>query len=234
MKGKLIVIEGLDGSGKATQSRLLYEELQRRGMDPGKLSFPVYESESSGPVRMYLSGRFGAHPDDVDSYAASVLFAVDRFASYRSDWKKDYDEGRVFVCDRYTTSNCVFQTNKLPEEERDAYIEWLEDFEYRLMGIPAPDLVIFLNMSEETSNALMEARYGGDENKKDIHERDAAYQKKCRESAVYCARKLGWKTLDCDAGGVLLSREEIHGRVMALVDETLFSREVDHDTPRDV
>ena len=219
MKGKLIVIEGLDGSGKATQSELLYRELENRGMKLRKLSFPVYDSESSGPVRMYLSGRFGDRPDDVDCYAASVLFAVDRFSSYMSDWKKDYEEGTVFICDRYTTSNCVFQTSKLPEEERDAYIDWLGGFEYRLLGIPEPDLVIFLNMTEENSEALVEARYHGDESMKDIHERDKAYQKKCRESALYCAARLGWKTVDCDEGGKLLSIDEIHARVMAAAEE---------------
>ena len=126
MSGKLIVIEGLDGSGKATQSRLLYEELQKRGLQVGKLSFPDYDSPSSGPVRMYLNGEFGDDPDDVDCYSTSVLFAVDRFCSYRSSWKKQYDEGTVFVCDRYTTSNEVFQISKLPSDEWDRYIKWLE------------------------------------------------------------------------------------------------------------
>ena len=135
MNGKLIVIEGLDGSGKATQSGLLFEELRKQGRRVRKLSFPDYGSLSSGPVRMDLNGEFGDHPDDVDSYAASVLYAVDRFANYRSEWKKEYENGTVFVCDRYTTSNEVFQTGKLPESQWDSYLSWLEDFEYRLTRI---------------------------------------------------------------------------------------------------
>ena len=127
MNGKLIVIEGLDGCGKATQSALLYEELLRRGIKAEKISFPDYDSLSSGPVRMYLGGEFGTDPDDVDCYATSVLFAVDRFCSYRSSWKQAYEEGTVFVCDRYTTSNEVFQTSKLPREGWKEYLRWLED-----------------------------------------------------------------------------------------------------------
>lgn len=214
MNGKLIVIEGLDGSGKATQSGLLFEELRREGHRVRKLSFPDYGSLSSGPVRMYLNGEFGDHPDDVDSYAASVLYAVDRFANYRSEWKKEYENGTVFVCDRYTTSNEVFQTGKLPESQWKDYLNWLEDFEYRLMGIPRPDLVLFLNMSEECSMKLLEKRYGGDESRKDIHERDEEYQKRCRRAALYCADELGWQKIDCDRDGHILTIEEIHGKIM--------------------
>jgi len=217
MSGRIIVIEGLDGSGKATQTGLLYDSLAREGLSVRKLSFPDYDSLSSGPVRMYLNGEFGSHPDDVDSYAASVLYAVDRFSNFRSSWKEDYDSGTLFVCDRYTTSNEVFQTAKLPREKWDEYIEWLEDFEYNLMGIPRPSLVIFLNMSEECSRRLLEKRYNGDEARKDIHERDTDYQKRCRESALFCADKLGWTRIDCDRDGELLTIEEIHGRVMEAV-----------------
>lgn len=221
MNGKIIVIEGLDGSGKATQSAMLLREFEDMGYKVRKLSFPDYDSDSSGPVRMYLSGRFGDKPEDVDCYAASVLYAVDRFSSYRSDWKKDYEAGMLFVLDRYTTSNAVFQTSKLPRDQWDRYLEWLEEFEYGLMSIPAPDLVIFLNMSEETSASLMSKRYAGDESRKDIHERDIDFQRKSREAALYCAEKLGWKKVDCDKDGVLLSREEIHGKIMDIVGEVI-------------
>ena len=219
MSGKLIVIEGLDGSGKATQSRLLYEELQKRGLHVGKLSFPDYDSPSSGPVRMYLNGEFGDDPDDVDCYSTSVLFAVDRFCSYRSSWKKQYEEGTVFICDRYTTSNEVFQISKLPSDEWDRYIKWLESFEYGMLGIPQPDCVLFLNMSEECSARLLEKRYGGDESKKDIHEKDEEFQKRSREAALYCADRLGWTQITCDIDGHLLSVEEIHEMVMKAVEE---------------
>ncbi|MBP0969295.1 MAG: thymidylate kinase [Oscillospiraceae bacterium] len=217
MSGKLIVIEGLDGSGKATQSGLLFEAIRKDGHAVRKLSFPDYGSLSSGPVRMYLNGEFGDHPDDVDCYAASVLYAVDRFANYRSQWKREYDSGMTFVCDRYTTSNEVFQTAKLPEDQWKDYISWLEDFEYRLMGIPRPDLVLFLNMSEECSARLLVKRYGGDESKKDIHEKDEEYQKRCRRAALYSAEELGWLRIDCDEDGDLLSIDEIHGKIMDAV-----------------
>lgn len=221
MNGKLIVIEGLDGSGKATQSRLLYNALKEKGIHVGKLSFPDYDSLSSGPVRMYLNGEFGDDPDDVDCYSTSVLFAVDRFCSFRSSWKKEYEKGSVFVCDRYTTSNEVFQISKLPEEEWDQYIHWLEQFEYEMLGIPRPDLVLFLNMSEECSARLIEKRYGGDESKKDIHERDEEFQKRSRQAALYCADKLGWTQIICDIDGQLLSVEEIHEMIMKSLEEVL-------------
>ncbi len=221
MNGKLIVIEGLDGCGKATQSALLYEELLRRGIKAEKISFPDYDSLSSGPVRMYLGGEFGTDPDDVDCYATSVLFAVDRFCSYRSSWKRAYEEGTVFVCDRYTTSNEVFQTSKLPREGWKEYLRWLEDFEYRLLGIPAPDRVLFLNMSEECSAGLLEKRYGGDESKKDIHERDEDFQKRSREAALYCAGELGWTQIYCDSDGRLQTVEEIHKKVMEAIEDMI-------------
>lgn len=219
MNGKLIVIEGLDGSGKATQTQLLTQALKAQGKEVRSLSFPDYDSPSSGPVKMYLQGAFGDHPDDVDCYATSVLYAVDRFCSYRSDWKKDYENGTVFVLDRYVTSNAVFQTSKLQPDQWDRYLDWLQDFEYRLMGIPAPDLVLFLNMSEECSASLLNKRYHGDEECKDIHEKDEAYQRRSREAALYCAHRLGWVPIDCDSDGILLSIEEIHQKVMRAVAE---------------
>lgn len=221
MKGKLIVIEGLDGSGKATQSQLLYDELISQGKKVVKLSFPVYESPSSGPVRMYLNGEFGTDPDDVDCYATSVLFAVDRFCSYRSSWKREYEEGTVFVCDRYTTSNEVFQISKLPRNKWDNYIQWLEGFEYKMLGIPSPDCVLFLNMSEECSAQLLKKRYNGDESKKDIHERDEEFQKRSREAALYCADKLGWKQIYCDDNGELQTIGQIHCKIMEAVEGVL-------------
>ncbi len=221
MSGKLIVIEGLDGSGKATQAALLRKELEEKGIHVRGLSFPDYSSLSSGPVRMYLNGEFGDSPDDVDCYATSVLFAVDRFCSYRSDWKADYESGTIFVLDRYTTSNLVFQTSKLPREDWDHYLEWLQKFEYHLLGIPEPDLVLFLNMSEECSAGLLEKRYSGDESMKDIHEKDEEYQKRSREAALYCANALGWHNISCDEEGSLKSIEEIHRLIMNEVKELI-------------
>lgn len=217
MQGRLIVIEGLDGSGKATQSKLLYEKLLTDGMSVRKVSFPDYESTSSALVKMYLAGDFGKDPGDVNAYAASTFFAVDRFASYKSDWGRFYEEGGIVIADRYTTSNAIHQCSKLPREEWDSFIEWLFDFEFKRMGIPAPDKVIYLQVDPMVSQKLMTQRYQGDESKKDIHESNLEYLAKSREAVQYCADKLGWITVTCDDGGSMRSVEKIHNAVVALI-----------------
>ena len=216
--GKVIVIEGSDGSGKATQTKLLYEALTAQGKKVKMVSYPCYESDSSALVKMYLQGEFGADPVAVNPYVASSFFAVDRFASYRKDWSRDYAKG-VVIADRYTTSNAVHQCSKLPRQQWESFLDWLFDFEYNKLGIPVPDCVIYLNVDPQVSQALMTARYSGDESKKDIHERDLAYLKHSREAAQYCAEKLGWLTVDCCRDGQMLPIEEIHKRIMLLVEK---------------
>lgn len=217
MSGKLIVIEGLDGSGKATQSKLLLESLRAKGVRCEALSFPCYDEEYSALVRMYLGGRFGDKPGDVNCYAASVFYAVDRYASYKTSWLKGYEEGTVYVADRYTTSNAVYQTSKLPENEWDAFLDWLYDFEYNKLGIPAPDRVIYLDVQPELSETLMAKRYAGDETKKDIHEKDIEYQRRSRAAAKYCAEKQGWHIVECGEGGVMRSIEDISRDLLSAV-----------------
>lgn len=217
---KLIVIEGLDGSGKATQAKRLTEALVEKGIPVREVSFPDYGSDSSALVRMYLSGQFGTDPQDVNAYAASSFFAVDRFASYKKDWCRDYARG-VVIADRYTTSNAVHQCSKLPKEQWEDFLNWLFDFEYKKLGIPAPDRVIYLNVDPAVSQALMTARYSGDENKKDIHERDIAYLRHSREAAAYCAENLGWETVDCCRDGQMRSIEDIHKDVMKLLENSI-------------
>jgi len=217
MSGKLIVIEGLDGSGKATQSNMLYEKLLAEGKSVRKVSFPAYESNASALVKMYLAGEFGRDPGDVNAYAASSFFAVDRFASYKTDWGKFYEEGGIVIADRYTTSNAIHQCSKLPREEWDGYIEWLFDFEFNLMGIPAPDKVVYLQVDPAVSQKLMTLRYQGDDSKKDIHESNLEYLMKSREAAQYCARKLGWTTIKCDDGDAMRSIAQIHNDIMAAI-----------------
>ena len=214
MSGKLIVIEGLDGSGKATQSNLLYEKLLAEGKPVRKVSFPAYDSNSSALVKMYLAGDFGKDPGDVNAYAASSFFAVDRFAGYKSDWGRFYEDGGIIIADRYTTSNAIHQCSKLPREEWDGYIRWLFDFEFRLMGIPAPDKVIYLQVDPLVSQKLMTGRYQGDESKKDIHESNLEYLAKSRQAARYCADKLGWDTIVCDDGGGMRGIETIHQEIL--------------------
>lgn len=217
---KLIVIEGLDGSGKATQAKRLTEALVEKGIPVREVSFPDYGSDSSALVRMYLSGQFGTDPQDVNAYAASSFFAVDRFASYKKDWCQDYARG-VVIADRYTTSNAVHQCSKLSKEQWEDFLNWLFDFEYKKLGIPAPDRVIYLNVDPAVSQALMTARYSGDESKKDIHERDIAYLRHSREAAAYCAEKLGWETVDCCRDGQMRSIEDIHKDVMKLLENSI-------------
>lgn len=171
MSGRLIVLEGLDGSGKATQAGLLYEALCGRGEQAMKITFPNYESDSSALVKMYLGGAFGQDVNDVNAYAASSFYSVDRYASYKTLWGCFYHDGGTVIADRYTTSNAVHQCSKLPREEWDAYLAWLFDFEYRKIAIPEPDIVVYLDVDPEVSQRLMSQRYHGDEEKKDIHEK---------------------------------------------------------------
>ena len=213
---KLIVIEGLDGSGKATQAALAVDFLRQSGTMVRKISFPDYDSESSALVKMYLNGEFGSKPDDVNAYAASSFYAVDRYASFKKDWKEDWEKGAV-IADRYTTSNAVHQCAKLPEESWDEYLAWLFDFEYNLLGIPAPDLVIYLRVDPDVSQKLLADRYKGDLSKKDIHEKDREYLKRCQKAASYCAEKLGWKIVDCCSGKEMRSIDEIQQEIRITV-----------------
>ena len=217
MAGKLIVIEGLDGSGKATQARRLYETLLQRGLPVRKISVPDYASDSSALIKMYLAGEFGKDPSAVNAYAASTFFAVDRYASFKKDWGSFYLDGGVIIADRYTTSNAVHQCSKLPEAQWDSYLNWLFDFEYRLMGIPAPDSVVYLQVDPEVSQKLMTGRYQGDETKKDIHESNTAYLDRSQLAARHCARVLGWKTVHCVKDGKMRDIEDIGQEVLASI-----------------
>ena len=217
MSGKLIVVEGLDGSGKATQAGLLAEALRAQGKSVRKVSFPVYDSDSSALVRMYLRGDFGKKPGDVNAYAASTFYAVDRFASYMADWGPFYETGGIVIADRYTTSNAIHQCSKLPEDKWDVFLDWLFTFEYALLGIPTPDQVIYLQGDVTVSQKLMTGRYHGDESKKDIHEKDLDYMNRSRRAAEYCKDALGWTTIQCVRDGVMRSIEDIHGEIIGLV-----------------
>lgn len=219
MKGKLIVIEGLDGSGKATQAALLTDALRRAGRAVRAVAFPNYESDASALIKMYLSGAFGQEPEAVNAYAASSFYAVDRYAAWKQDWGEFYRAGGVIVADRYTTSNAVYQCAKLPREKWDEYLDWLFTYEYALLGIPEPDLVLYLRVDTALSQALMSGRYAGDEGKKDIHERNRAFLDRSGAAAEYCAEKLGWRVIDCVSGGQMRPPEEIHARLLALAEE---------------
>ncbi len=195
--GRLIVIDGLDGCGKSTQLARLDGYFKEKGTDYKQICFPDYDKPSSALVKMYLAGEFGTNAEDVNAYAASSFYAVDRYASYKTCWQKDYEAERLIVAARYTTSNAIHQMSKLPEREWDAYLDWLEDYEYRLLGLPRPDGVVFLDMPLEVAQRLLSHRYEGDESKKDIHERDMSYIRECRRCAEYAAQRMGWHWVTC-------------------------------------
>ena len=223
--GKLLIFEGLDGSGKGTQTALLCDTLRRRGVDLRQITFPDYESDSSALVRMYLSGRFGDRPDDVNAYASSTFYAVDRFASYKTDWGEFYRTGGLVVSDRYTTSNAVHQCSKLPPMHWDGFLNWLFDFEYKKLGIPEPDAVVYLAVDVEVSQRLLAERYQGDTARMDIQEKDTEYLARSRAAAEYCARTLGWRRVDCtrveDGRKTMRPVEEIHAQVLAQLADIL-------------
>lgn len=223
--GKVIVIEGLDGSGKATQTERLYELLSARGVQVRRVSFPDYDSPSSALVKMYLNGEFGSDPGDVNGYAAATFYAVDRYASFKKDWGKAYDDGAVILCDRYATSNAVYQMTKVPQCEREEYLRWLEELEYGRLGIPRPDLVIYLDVPTDISQSLMSRRYDGDESKKDLHERNLAYLAQCGESARYSAMKLNWKVISCVRDGKMRSIDDISAEIAKLTDKLILNEE---------
>ena len=219
--GKLIVLEGLDGSGKATQAKRLAAALAAEGRPVREITFPNYASDSSALVRMYLAGQFGARPDDVNAYAASSFYAVDRYAGYKADWGRFYEEGGILIADRYTTSNAVHQCSKLPPEEWEQFLHWLFDYEFHLLGLPAPDCVIYLQVDPAVSQKLMTQRYHGDESKKDGHEKDVEYLARSRRAAEFCAAHLGWQTVPCTCGDGMRSIEEIGQEVRRRVDAAL-------------
>ena len=221
MKSKIIVIEGLDGSGKATQTALLAQKLSGRRIKVRRLEYPDYDSPSSSLVKMYLGGEFGSKPEDVNAYAASAFYAVDRAAGFLGDWKADYQSGTLFLCDRYCTSNIIYQMAKVSDAERDAFIEWQADFEYDKLGLPRPDAVIYLDVSPDVSQKLMEKRYGGDQSKKDLHESNLSFLLSCRKSALYAAEKCGWKIIDCCENGNIKPIDKISEEIEKAVSDIL-------------
>lgn len=214
----LVVIEGVDGSGKQTQTQLLHDRL-KDNFKIRRLTFPDYNSDTSALVKMYLGGEFGNKPESVNAYASSSFYAVDRIGGYLKDWHEDYERGDFILCDRYTTSNAVHQAGKLSGKERDDYLDWLFDYEYRLLGLPKPDLVFFLDVPPEVSRELMKNRNNKitGESEKDIHESNADYITKSYENALYVAKKCGWNVIECVKNGKLRSIEDINDEIYNLV-----------------
>ncbi len=216
-KGKLIVLEGIDGSGKSAQYRRLCARLESDGIDYRHIVFPRYDRDSSALIRMYLGGSFGTDPNSVNAYAASTFYAVDRYASYRDDWGKGYEDGGLILSDRYTTSNAVHQGSKLPEEELPAFFSWLSDLEYNKMGLPEPDLVIYLEVDLETSLARMKRRQEKTHSHADIHEQDLAYLAKCLRTAERAADHYGWTKIPFKTNGVERDVDEKNAEIYKLI-----------------
>jgi len=218
MRGKLIVIEGTDGSGKSTQFSRLCQRADQEGFPFQRLVFPQYQEESSALIRMYLAGEFGSRPGDVNPYAASAFYAVDRYASWKKIWQGHYEAGGLVLADRYTTSNAVHQASKLPEGQREEFFRWLSDFEYRRLGLPEPDLVLFLDMPTEKAVEMLRRREASTSTAGDIHETDTGYLTACRAAALQAAQAYGWKRIPClDSQGLLRPVEAIHQEIWQAV-----------------
>ncbi len=215
--GKLIVIEGTDGSGKSTQFKQLTEHLKADGHPFQTLVFPQYSEPSSALIRMYLGGEFGTKPSDVNAYAASAFYAVDRYASYKKAWGEWYEQGGLVVCDRYTTSNAVHQAAKEPQDQKEAYLKWLYEFEYDKLGLPRPDLTIYLDVPTAYTEKLLRSREQATNTHADIHEQDMAYLATCRESGRAAAQYYGWTVIECVRDGAMRSIEDIHQEIYRCV-----------------
>ena len=215
--GKLIVFEGTDGSGKTTQFGLLAKRLQARKVDFRTMDFPQYSEPSSALIRMYLGGEFGTRPSDVNAYAASTFYAVDRFASFRKVWGKYYRSGGLMLSNRYTTSNAVHQGSKVPPEEREDFFRWLYDFEYDHLELPKPDIVIYLDVPTELTGQMLRRREADTHTHADIHEQNMDYLRLCRKAGLEAAGFYGWTIVNCARDGKMRTVDDIHNEIFDLV-----------------
>ena len=222
--GKLFVIDGTDGSGKQTQFKKLQERLDKEGIEYKTVSFPNYDDASSSLVKMYLSGEFGENAKEISPYIASTFYAADRYATYKKELEKYYNEGGIILADRYTTANMVHQAGKIIDPvERKKFLDWLWDFEFNLYKIPVPTKTFFLNMPTEVAVKLMEKR----ENKfthtqtKDIHERDKNHIQDSYNAACSLVSKYDWCEIKCAENGKPRTIEDIHEEIFSEVKKSL-------------
>jgi dTMP kinase len=215
--GKLIVFEGIDGSGKSTQFKLMCDRFNNEGVPFTRLTFPQYQEPSSALIKMYLSGEFGENPEAVNPYAASAFFAVDRYASYMKVWREQYYSGGIILTDRYTTSNALHQGSKLPEDRRSDFFSWLYDFEFRLMELPRPDIVIYMDIEAEKAAERIKARQAVTGTAADIHERDLGYLMECARCGSQASEYYGWRKVSCLKNGTVRSELEIHEEIRGIL-----------------
>lgn len=221
MQGKLIVLEGIDGSGKSTQYKRLCRRLDDEGRKFKSIVFPRYDQPSSALIREYLAGSYGSKPSDVNAYASSAFYAVDRFASFKTEWQDYYEHGGLVLADRYTTSNACHQGSKVPEGERQEFLDWLYDFEFSRLGLPRPDLVLYLDVDLEIACRQMFERQRLTDTSADIHEKDLAYLSACLDAGRYACAHYGWARIRCAENGAMRSVESIHGEVYAALLECI-------------
>ncbi len=222
--GKLIVIDGTDGSGKQTQMEILESKLKNEGIDYKKVCFPNYDSPSSSLVKMYLSGEFGENAKKVSPYIASTFYAADRYATYKKDLEEYYENGGLILADRYTTANMVHQAGKIKDkEERKKFLDWLWDLEFNIYKIPIPTKVFFLNMPPEYSLKLIAERKNKFDNEaaKDIHERDKKHLEESYDAACELAKDYNWSEIKCIKDGKIRTREEIGEEIFDIVRKIL-------------
>lgn len=209
-QGRLVVIEGIDGSGKTTQYELLKKRLKAEGVAHTGTSFPNYESLSGKLVKSYLDGYFGENPADVNAYAAASFFAVDRYISFKTDsWGKFYRNGGFVISSRYSTSNAIHQASKLPEAQRESYFKWLSEYEYMLLELPKPDEVFFLDLPLEAAISHINSREAQSNTPRDIHERNKKYLINCVKAGQHAAEYFGWTKIDLMRENRLMTPEEI-------------------------
>ena len=222
--GKLIVIEGVDSSGKQTQTKNLYNELKNRGYDVMTVAFPNYKSKSSELVKMYLGGEFGDDPNAVNPYTASAFFAVDRVASYKLEWQNELNSDKIIIADRYTTSNMIHQASKIDDiDEKNKFLDWVYDFEYNKLGLPEPDAVIFLDMPVKYAKILMASRPNKIDNSMvlDIHEGNEEYLNHSYNNAVHVCEKYNWLRIKCVDGERIKSIDEIAEEIIEKIEKMI-------------
>ena len=215
--GKLIVFEGIDGSGKSTQFEMMCKRLSDEDRQFKRLVFPRYSEPSSALIKMYLGGDFGDNPDSVNAYAASSFYAVDRYASFIQDWRDYYKNGGLILTDRYTTSNALHQGAKITPEQRESFFKWLYEYEFNLLGLPAPDLVVFMDIDAESALMRLERRQTETGTDADIHEKDIAYLHNCAQSGKQAAAQFGWHSISCLKEDVERDVNEIHSEIYDII-----------------
>lgn len=210
MKGKLIVIDGADGSGKTTQVKLLVDDLKKNGCNVKTMDFPCYESFFGKMVADYLNGNLG-DLKDVDPKLAALLYALDR-ADQKEKICQWLNEGAIVVLDRYVESNLAYSSAKVEAGESDSIINWIQKLEYEKFKLPKSDLVVFLNVPRDVSKRLIENREEKGYlkgSKDDIHEKDWHYQQRVLENYLKLAKRFNWTVIECAREGKLLPKDKI-------------------------